>query len=153
MAERAHWDRKLGLGRSKIFEVRRVHCDATFLDEFLTPEFCAEQRLFVSAEDSKTKKPAVSTRTFDDVKQALLFQMTNGGRPMIELVDANYANRSELLLRHRHSGIDLRFDWARDVLQGLTTLWRRPVRLETVKDGKPVRLGHDGDSPTEESIE
>jgi stage V sporulation protein R len=153
MAERAGWDRKLGLGRSKIFEVRRVHCDATFLDEFLTPEFCEEQKLFVSSEDSKTKKPAVSTRTFDDVKQALLFQMTNGGRPVIELIDANHANRAELLLRHRHSGIDLRLDWARDVLEGLTTLWRRPVRLETVREGKPVRLGHDGSSPTEESIE
>ncbi len=39
------------------------------------------------------------TREFDEVKQALLFQFTNGGRPVIELVDANHANRSELLLR------------------------------------------------------
>ena len=38
------------------------------------------------------------------------------------------------------------------VLEGLTQLWRRPVRLETVRSGKPMRLGHDGDKPSEESL-
>ena len=31
------WDKQLGLGRQKIFEVRRVHNDITFIDTFLTP--------------------------------------------------------------------------------------------------------------------
>ncbi|HQR66904.1 MAG TPA: translocation/assembly module TamB domain-containing protein, partial [Thermoanaerobaculia bacterium] len=30
------WDKKTGLGRQKIFEVRRIHNDLTFIDEFLT---------------------------------------------------------------------------------------------------------------------
>jgi len=153
MAERVHWDRELGLGRDKIFEVRRIHCDATFLDEFLTPEFCDEQKLFVTTRDGRTKKNVVSTREFGEVKQALLFQFTNGGRPVIELVDANWANRGEMLLVHRHVGVDLRWDWAREVLEALTLLWRRPVRLETVREGKRVRLGHDGKSATEEALE
>ena len=153
MAERNHWDRKLGLGRKKIFEVRKMHCDATFLDEFLTPEFCAEQRLFVTREDPRTKRPVISTREFNEIKQALLFQFTNGGRPVIELIDSNHANRAELLLRHRHVGVDLRWDWSKEVLDNLTHLWRRPVRLETVRNGKPVRLGHDGDKPAEEDLE
>jgi stage V sporulation protein R len=153
MAERHSWDRKLGLGRQKIFEVRRIHCDITFLDEFLTPEFCQEQQLFVSQEDGRTKQAVVSSREFNEVKQALLFQFTNGGRPVVEATDINYANRGELLLLHRHVGVDLRLDWAQDVLEGLARLWRRPIRLETVRAGKPVRLGHDGDAPMEESIE
>ena len=153
MAQRSAWDRKVGLGREKIFEVRRIHSDATFLDEFLTPEFCIEQKLFVTEEDPRTKTRVASSREFAEVKQALLFHFTNGGRPVIELVDANYANRSELLLQHRHIGVDLRWDWAREVLQQLTLLWRRPVRLETIRDGKAVRLGHDGKNATEESLE
>jgi stage V sporulation protein R len=153
MATRAGWDRNVGLGRRKIFEVRRVHNDATFLDEFLTPEFCAEQKLFVSKDDDKTKKKTVSSREFNEVKQALLFQFTNGGRPVIELLDANFANRGELLLVHRHVGIDLRWDWAKEVLEGMARLWRRPVRLETCRGGKAVRLGHDGSEPTEEDLE
>jgi len=153
MAERNSWDRELGLGREKIFEVRRVHNDATFLDEFLTPEFCQEQQLFVSREDSKTQKTMVSSREFNQIKQALLFQFTNGGRPLIEIVDANYANRGELLLAHCHVGVDLRWDWAKEVLEQMVLLWRRPVRLETMRAGKTVRLGHDGQESTEEAIE
>jgi len=153
MAERTNWDRKTGLGREKIFEVRRVHCDATFLDEFLTAEFCIEQQLFVSREDPKSKRTVVDTRGFDQVKQALLFQFTNGGRPVIEVLDANYANRGELLLVHRHVGVDLRWDWAKEVLKELNLLWRRPVRLETKRGDKPVRLGCDGDDVSEEALE
>ena len=153
MAERSNWDRKLGLGLEKIFEVRRIHCDATFLDEFLTPEFCLEQQLFVSKQEPKTKQAVVDTREFNQVKQAILFQFTNGGRPVIEIIDANFDNRGELLLSHRHVGVDLRGDWAEDVLRQLTMLWRRPVKLETIRGGKPIRLGHDGDTVSEESLE
>ena len=153
MAERNNWDRKLGLGLEKIFEVRRIHCDATFLDEFLTPEFCLEQQLFVSKQEPKTQTRVVDTRQFEQVKQAVLFQFTNGGRPVIEIVDGNYGNRGELLLVHRHVGVDLRRDWADDVLQQLTLLWRRPVKLETIVGGKPMRLGHNGDTASEELLE
>ena len=37
---------KLGLGRQKIFEVRRIHNDLTFIDEFLTLDFCRQHKLF-----------------------------------------------------------------------------------------------------------
>ncbi len=153
MAERARWDRKRGLGRQKIFEVRRVHCDATFLDEFLTPEFCEEQDLFVSERHPKTGATRVASKDFQEVKQALLFHFTNGGRPVIELLDANYGNRGELLLVHRHVGVDLRLDWARETLANIARLWRRPVKLETRIGGRAVRLGHDGSRPTEENLE
>ena len=158
MAERNNWDRKLGLGRQKIFEVRRVHCDATFLDEYLTPEFCAEQKLFVqqdqqNARPRQSKQELLPSREYNEIKQALLFQFTNGGRPVIELVDANHANRSELRLVHRHVGLDLRWDWAKDVLENLTLLWKRPVRIDTLRGKKWLRLGHDGRKPSEEFID
>ncbi len=153
MAQRIGWNRDLGLGREKIFEVRRLHNDATFLDEFLTPEFCQEQGLFVSQENPKTGKTSVSSREFRDIKQAMLFQFTNGGRPVVELVDANHDNRSELRLKHRHVGVDLRLDWAREVLHNLVRIWRRPVRIDTVLEGKPVRLGHDGKGATQEYLD
>ena len=152
MAERNNWDRKLGLGREKIFEVRRVHCDATFLDEFLTPEFCQEHQLFVSKQDPKTKQAQVSSRDFNEIKQAVLLRFTNGGRPVINLLDANFANRGELCLVHHHVGVDLRMDWARDVLAKLTRLWKRPVRLETKRGTRAVRLGHDGENATEDPL-
>ena len=40
LEERRNWDRKLGLGREKIFEVRKIYNDVTFIDTFLTDDFC-----------------------------------------------------------------------------------------------------------------
>ena len=153
MAERANWNREVGLGREKIFEVRRVHNDLTFLDEFLTEDFCRRQKLFVFGLDRQRDAWVIQSREFAKIKEALLFQLSNGGSPVIEIVDANFRNRAELLLVHRHWGVDLRLDWAREVLSALAAIWRRPVHLETIVDGRPRRLGHDGDQPTEEDIE
>jgi stage V sporulation protein R len=109
--------------------------------------------LFVSKQDPKTRQRVVDTRQFEQVKQAVLFQFTNGGRPVIEIVDGNFRNRGELLLSHRHTGVDLRRDWADDVLQQLVLLWRRPVKLETILGDRPMRLGHDGETVSEELLE
>jgi stage V sporulation protein R len=62
----------------------------------------------------------------------------------VEVVDGNYDNRGELLLRHHHEGVDLKMDWARDTLENVCALWTRPVHLETAVDEKGVRLSFDG---------
>ncbi len=152
MAERTHWNRLLDLGREKIFEVRRLHCDSTFLDEFLTRDFCERERLFVSEQDGDATGGAAS-HDFEEVKRTLLLHFTNGGRPVIELVDANYGNRAELLLAHRHVGLDLKLDWAKEVLGNLARIWKRPVRLETRVGSKAIRLGHDGENASEERLD
>ncbi|UCF68912.1 MAG: SpoVR family protein [Acidobacteriota bacterium] len=152
MAERTHWDRQTGLGRDKAFEVRRVHCDLTFLDEFLTVDFCRRQKLFVFGRERRKNAWVITSREFDEIKQALLFQLTNAGTPIIEVVDGNFRNRGELLLAHRHDGVDLRKDWAIETLGALALVWRRPVFVETTVRGKPQRLGHDGQQPCEEDI-
>src|SRR5438477_8400820 len=46
LGERKRWDWKLGLGRQKIFEVRKIYNDLMFIDEFMTEEFAIEQKLF-----------------------------------------------------------------------------------------------------------
>jgi stage V sporulation protein R len=46
LERRRAWDLKAGKGREKIFEVRRIYNDITFISEFLTQEFCEAQGLF-----------------------------------------------------------------------------------------------------------
>src|SRR5437762_6376038 len=41
-----NWNLRLGLGKKKIFEVRALYNDVTFIDEFLTADFCRDQKLF-----------------------------------------------------------------------------------------------------------
>jgi spore cortex formation protein SpoVR/YcgB (stage V sporulation) len=58
------------------------------------------------------------------VKRKLLQQFTNMGQPMIDASDDNYENRGELYLVHRHEGINLREDFARETLGAIHRLWR-----------------------------
>jgi stage V sporulation protein R len=71
---------------------------------------------------------------------------------VISVLDANHENRGELLLAHRHDGIDLRLDWARDVLASLERIWRRPVEIHTILDEKPTLLRFDGQEHKQKSL-
>jgi stage V sporulation protein R len=144
LEKRRTWDKKLGLGRQKIFEVRRIHNDITFIDTFLTPEFCEEHKLFSYAFQDQTGQYVIESRAFQQVKQRLLFSLTNFGKPWIYVVDGNYRNRGELLLKHEHNGVDLKLDQAADTLANIQFIWSRPVHLQTLVDGKPTVLSFDG---------
>ncbi|MDI7266645.1 MAG: SpoVR family protein [Myxococcota bacterium] len=144
MDRRRTWFRPTGLGREKIFQVRTVYNDVTFLDEFLTLEFCVEHDLFSFGYNAKRKRWEVLSREFADVKRALLQQITNSGNPEIHVADGNFENRGELLLEHRHDGLDLDQRWADETLGNLALLWRRPVHVLTQREGANVRISHDG---------
>jgi stage V sporulation protein R len=141
---RRTWDRRLGLGRKKIFEVRSLYTDVTFIDEFLTPDFVAEQKLYTFGFNARNDRWEIESRKFAEVKEKLLFRLTNGGNPFIAVEDANHGNRGELLLVHEHTGVDLRVDWAKEVLRALVRVWKRPVEIHTVLDGKKTLLRFDG---------
>jgi stage V sporulation protein R len=138
------WDKQLGMGRQKIFEVRRVHNDITFIDTFLTPEFCVQNNMFTFAWQEQAGQYYIESREFEKIKQRLLFSLTNFGKPWIYVVDGNYRNRGELLLRHEFNGVELRLDHAADTLANIQFMWGRPVTLQTLVDGKPTFLSFDG---------
>jgi stage V sporulation protein R len=149
---RRKWNKHLGLGRQKIFEVRRVHNDITFIDTYLTPEFCVEHKMFSFAYQEQMGQYIIESREFQKIKQRLLANLTNFGKPWIYVVDANYRNRGELLLRHDHNGADLRMDHAADTLANLQFLWSRPVHLQTVVDDKPTLLSFDGSEHSKKTL-
>jgi stage V sporulation protein R len=150
---RRAWDKNLGLGREKIFEVRKHYNDVTFIDTFLTPEFALEQKLFVYGFNEKRNSWEILDREFRKVKNKLLSQLTNFGQPIIEVVDGNFENRGELLLAHKHDGQDLKSDYARETLRNLQTVWHRPCNLITRLDGKGVCLRYDGQNHTEKKVD
>lgn len=141
---RERWDTGAGLGRKKIFEVRQSHNDLTFIDTFLTPEFCHEQRLFSFSYNESSDTFDIESREFKQIKQRLLTSLTNYGRPQIQVLDANYKNRGELVLQHVFTGVGLKMDYARDTLANLFTLWKRPVHLQTKVKDSPTLLSFDG---------
>jgi stage V sporulation protein R len=142
--EKRRWDKKLGLGKQKIFEVRKLHNDVTFIDSFFNEEFCEQQKLFTYAFNRRTGQYEITDRDWKKVKQQLLFGLTNFGQPIIRIEDANYENRGELLLSHQHEGIDLEYDKAADTLRNIHAIWRRPVHIYTKYSSQPKLLSFDG---------
>jgi len=139
------WDTGAGLGRQKIFEVRTTHNDASFLREFLTFEF-ARQRGYVPTHNEKQEPLGLTEQheEFVQMKDKLLRALTNRGDPVIALEDANFNSRRELLLRHEHSGDDIQIAKAEPTLENLYAIWRAPVHIRTVLEGKDVVLSYDG---------
>lgn len=141
---RQRWNTEVGLGREKIFEVRQIHNDLTFVDEFFTLDFCRRHKMFQFGYNETTEYYEIESREFPKIKQQLLFSLTNMGRPEIFVTDGNYKNRGELFLTHRHQGIELKMDYARDTLSSLYRLWKRPVHIQTVLNEQDVVLSWDG---------
>jgi len=78
------------------------------------------------------------------VKRGLLQMVAGCGTPRIYVVDGNHANRGELRLAHQHQGMDIQLDWASVTMTNLVHVWGRPVHLDTLVDGKFMRLSCDG---------
>ncbi|HEB53506.1 MAG TPA: SpoVR family protein [bacterium] len=151
--ERRRWNVPTNEGRKKIFDVRRIYNDVTFIDEFVTPEFAEDQKMFVYGQDRETGQYVIVDRDYTKVKKQLLEALTNFGNPIIKVVDGNHRNRGELYLVHEWVGGDLQLEQAQLTLQSLFTLWQRPVHLETVVDGQGRLLGFDGEQSTSEEVE
>jgi stage V sporulation protein R len=150
--KKKRWNKRLGKGREKIFEVRALHNDVTFIDEFLDEEFCYTQKLFGYGYNKGTDNWEITERDYKKVKAKLLFGLTNFGQPLVEVVDLNHLNRGELLLVHRHEGTDLKLDWAQATMEALQRIWNRPVLVRTNLDDKPTILRYDGSEHTSESV-
>ncbi|MEP0843990.1 MAG: SpoVR family protein [Phycisphaerae bacterium] len=139
-------------GREKIFQVRRIYNDVTFIDEFLTPEFVDRHNLYHYRYDPTTGRMVVVNRDFDKIKRQLLFSLSNHGRPYIYVVDGNYANRGELYLAHKHNGVDIQIKYAVETLKNLQKLWGRPVHLQARIDDENVLFSFDGQQSNQQTI-
>jgi len=146
LQERSRWDKDVRQGREKIFEVRRFCNDVTFIDNYLTEEFCRRHKMFVYDFNPKTGLYQISSRSFREIKLKLLFQLTNRGLPFMEVADGNYRNKGELLLRHRFEGVPLRMDYARETLRNVQRIWQRPACLSTMVEDKPKLISFTGES-------
>jgi stage V sporulation protein R len=146
MAVKASWDRRLGLGRDKIFEVRKLYNDITFIDEYFTLDFCIDQKFYSFGYNERASSWEIMSRDFEKVKKQLLDSLTNRGQPVIRVDNGNFKNTGELLLRHDHEGVDLDMNHAKDTLQNLFKVWKRPVSIFTIVEekGKLLRHGSDG---------
>jgi len=126
--ERENWDKKLGLGKEKVFEVRKYCNDLTLIAEYFTEEFCRkmdyyEKKLFPNGEWQ------IVSRDFKTIKKGLMAKYANGGLPDIRLVDPNHRGKGWFLLQHNGCGRELYDKYARETLIALYRLWNNNIVL------------------------
>ncbi len=131
-----------GRGMEKIFEVREVDRDVSFLRRFLTEELMREMDMF---EYQRQGDETVISHVSDDehwrtVKDTLLRNVGMGAVPVIRIEDADYGGNRVLYMKHEHDGRDLGLEYAEKTLGYVHKLWGREVMLETMVDGKRLAL-------------
>lgn len=140
--------RKPGEGMAKLFEVREVDNDVSFLRNYLTEDLCEELDLFVY-ELVDEEDWTITEKRWERVRDQLVGNMTNFSFPYIEVADGDYDGNRELYLRHRHESADLDMKYARKVLEYVHKLWGRPVHLETKVEEDSLVMHYDGDEHSE----
>jgi stage V sporulation protein R len=133
--------------KEKLFEVREVERDTSFLRRYLTAELVRELNLFEY--QSRGDEQVVSRVADDDgwrtIKDTLIQNVGTGTIPVIKVEDADYNQNRTLFLRHFHDGRDLQLEYAEKTLQYLRQLWGWDVALETIINEKKSLLCFSGD--------
>lgn len=124
---------KEGSGLEKIFEVRELESDQSFIRNYLSKKLVQREDLFLF--EKKGDNYTITDKDWKNVRDRLVSMRVNGGFPYIVVEDGDYRGNGELLLKHRYEGVELDIRDMEGVLKYLVQLWGRPVHLQTVIEG------------------
>lgn len=138
--------RQLGVrpnsGRQKIFEVREIESDISFIRNYLTKDLVKQEDLYLF--EKKGNDYIISDKECESVRDQLVSMRVNGGFPYIVVEDGDYARNGELFLAHYYEGIELDPHYLEHVLPYIYKLWGRPVHIRTYVEEKPIIYSYDG---------
>ena len=129
-------------GKEKIFEVREIENDTSFIRNYLTKDFVKNEDMFIFENEDGLYR--ITDKQFESIRHELVSSRTNGGFPYIVVQDANYVNNGELYLKHEYEGIELDLKHLENVLPYLYQLWGKSIHLETVVDDKKTLFSYNG---------
>ncbi len=129
-------------GEQKIFEVREVERDSSFIRRYLTEDLMRQMDLFqyeARGEDLMINKVS-DEEGWRDVKETLIRDVGANSIPVIKVEDADFGQNRTLYLKHYHDARDLHMEYAEKTLTYAHRLWGREVVLETTLQGKRTLL-------------
>lgn len=140
--EQIKYGRKKGSGRKKIFEVREIDSDISFIRNYLTKELVEEMDMYVFAKQGRDW--VITDKTWENIRDQLVISKVNGGFPYITVEDGDYLKNGELYLKHHFEHMELDVKYVEKTLPYVYTLWGRTTHLETMIEGRRVLFTHDG---------
>jgi len=119
-------------GKEKIFEVRAIERDSSFLRRYLTQELCEELNLFEY--NQRTFDTIIEEISDEDgwktIRDTLSYTCGMGGIPYVRIIDLNKNDRT-LTLENVYDGRTLDLSYAKATLQYIQELWGYDVKLIT----------------------
>ena len=149
--EQERLGRKQNMGKQKIFEVREMENDVSFLRNYLTKDLIKDLDLYVFRKEGD--EWVIVEKDWEKVRDNIVASMTNFGFPYLVIDDGDYHGNRELYIKHMFEGQELDLVYAEKTLQHVYMVWNRPVHLETVYDGKRILLSYDGERNSKTSLE
>ncbi|PWU66803.1 SpoVR family protein [Gracilibacillus dipsosauri] len=125
---------KPGTGREKIFEVREIESDISFMRNYLTKDLVDREDLYLFQKQNHQYK--IVDKNWEEVRDQLISDRLNGGFPYITVENGDYSRNGELYLKHHFEGQELDIKYLEKTLPYIYRLWGRDVHLETVMEGR-----------------
>jgi stage V sporulation protein R len=143
--------RKPGNGLQKIFEIRELDNDVSFLRNYLTKDLVKDLDLYVFKKEGDDW--VVAEKNWEKVRDSIVASLNNFGSPYLLVENGDYHGNRELYLTHVFEGQELDMNYAEKTLQHVYILWGRPIHLETVYDGKKILISYDGERTSKSTLE
>ncbi|WP_342477328.1 SpoVR family protein [Paenibacillus sp. FSL H7-0350] len=128
--------------RDKMFEVRELDSDISFIRSYLSKELVNDLDLYVF--EKKGPEWKITDKAWENVRDQLVLARVNGGSPYLVIQDADYERNGELLITHRYESIELDLKYLERTLPHIYALWGRTVHLQTVVEDKNALFTYDG---------
>ncbi|GGH14232.1 stage V sporulation protein R [Paenibacillus segetis] len=141
--EQRRLGRKPGLGREKIFEVREMDGDTSFLRSYLTKKLVTDLDLYIFEKQGPEWK--ITDKSWENIRDQLVASRVNGGSPYIVVQDGDHLRNGELVLKHQYEGIELDLKYLERTLPYVYRLWGKTVHLETIVENKKALFSYDGE--------
>ena len=149
--EQERFGRKPGMGRQKIFDVRELDNDVSFLRNYLTKDLVKDLDLYLYRKEGD--EWVIVEKNWEKVRDGIVASLTNFGYPYLVVDNGDYRGNRELYIKHLFEGHELDLIYAEKTLQYVHQLWGRPVHLETVYEGKRILLSYDGERNSKSTLE
>lgn len=128
-------------GKDKIFEVRKIERDQSFIRKYLTKELCQEMNLFKYI---KKDKDYIIDEISDEygwkeIISTIANSVGMGGVPLIKVIEVS-PNDNSLLLHHEFDNRELQLTYAYETIKHISTLWGGKVILRTIIENKEQEI-------------
>lgn len=128
---------KFGNDSRKIFEVREIERDESFIRRYLTYELCNEMNLF---NYKKNGYEYVISEVSDEegwkkIRDTLAMSVGIGSIPVINVIEWVQKDNT-LVLEHKYDSRELDLTYAYETMKHLVDLWEGKIFLATMLEGK-----------------